>query len=394
MAQGLPSSLDAAYEEAESTTFTIPKEVEDQLKKQAQETARRNKASEQALELSPIPQDMGGASAGTGKVPYLSAFTQAAQKYNVPINVLIGLAEQESRFKPTALGVQTQWGRAKGVMQYLDSTAAGMGINPYDPVQSIDAAARQLRQRLDKGYSMIDAAREHFAGPDRKKWGTKTHNYGIEVMQRAQKYQNIGAPAPSAQPAAQQKSQPSANPDPSRYRPLSADEIKRIDQAKKEGKSEIVLQVGMKPIKLGNQNADPLVTDKNKDANFATDTGNLLMLGVGRLGESARELTHRIPITKPVAMLVDKIDEYFIGKTSEQIFAEANDHYTKKLSAPTAKARQKLWVVEPGDKLDDGTTAKSWNIGPAWKDPRAYYAGIVESVPELAVSMGGSLSSG
>ena len=392
MAQGLPSSLDAAYEEAESTTFTIPNEVEDQLKKQAQETARRNKASEQALELSPIPQDMGGASAGTGKVPYLSAFTQAAQKYNVPINVLIGLAEQESRFKPTALGTQTQWGRAKGLMQYLDSTAAGMGINPYDPVQSIDAAARQLRERLDKGYSMIDATREHFAGPDRKKWGTKTHNYGIEVMQRAQKYQNIGAPAPSAQPAAQQKSQPSANPDSSRYRPLSADEIKRIEQAKKEGKSEIVLQIGMKPIKLGNQNADPLVTDKNKDANFFTDTGNLLLSGVNKLGESARELSHRIPITKPTAMLLDKINEYFVGKTSEQIFAEADKHYAGKMSAPTAKARQKLWVVEPGDKLDDGTTAKGWNIGPAWKDPRAYYAGIVESVPELAVSMGGSLS--
>ena len=393
MAQGLPSSLDAAYEEAESTTFTIPKEVEDQLKKQAQETAQRNKASEQALELSPIPQGMGGASAGTGKVPYLSAFTQAAQKYNVPINVLIGLAEQESRFKPTALGVQTEWGRAKGLMQYLDSTAAGMGINPYDPVQSIDAAARQLRQRLDKGYSMIDAAREHFAGPDRKKWGTKTHNYGIEVMQRAQKYQNIGAPAPSAQPAAQQQPKPSANPDPSRYRPLSADEIKRIDQAKKEGKSEIVLQVGMKPIKLGsNDDWDKRIAEQEAKKNIATDSGNLLMLGVNRLGESARELTHRIPITKPVAMLMDKIEEYFVGKTAEQIFAEANDHYTKKLSVPTAKARQKLWVVEPGDKLGDGTTSKGWNIGPAWKDPRAYYAGIVESVPELAVSMGGSLS--
>lgn len=393
MAQGLPSSLDAAYEEAESTTFTIPKEVEDQLKKQAQETAQRNKASEQALELSPIPQGMGGASAGTGKVPYLSAFTQAAQKYNVPINVLIGLAEQESRFKPTALGVQTEWGRAKGLMQYLDSTAAGMGINPYDPVQSIDAAARQLRQRLDKGYSMIDAAREHFAGPDRKKWGTKTHNYGIEVMQRAQKYQNIGAPAPSAQPAAQQQPKPSANPDPSRYRPLSADEIKRIEQAKKEGKSEIVLQVGMKPIKLGsNDDWDKRIAEQEAKKNIATDTGNLLMLGVNRLGESARELSHRIPITKPVAMLMDKIDEYFVGKTAEQIFAEANDHYTKKLSVPTAKARQKLWVVEPGDKLGDGTTSKGWNIGPAWKDPRAYYAGIVESVPELAVSMGGSLS--
>ena len=107
MAQGLPSSLDAAYEEAESTTFTIPKEVEDQLKKQAQETARRNKASEQALELSPIPQDMGGASAGTGKVPYLSAFTQAAQKY---VHCRIGSLEETLSRSKMRCGVHCRIG--------------------------------------------------------------------------------------------------------------------------------------------------------------------------------------------------------------------------------------------------------------------------------------------
>lgn len=393
MAQGLPSSLDAAYEEAESANYTIPKEVEEQLKKQAEETARRNKASEQPLELSPIPQDLGGGSVGTGKVPYLSAFTQAAQRYNVPINVLIGLAEQESRFKPTALGTQTKWGRAKGLMQYLDSTAAGMGINPYDPAQSIDAAARQLRQRLDKGYSMIDAVREHFAGPDRKQWGTKTHNYGIEVMRRANKYQNIGADSPSAQPTAPQQPQRSANPDPSRYRPLTADEIKRIDQAKKEGKSEIVLQIGMKPIQLGTPKATQPKPAQNQDAGFLSDTGNLLISGATNMAINSRELVSRIPFTgKLIVNTIDKINTYFTGKSSEQILNEAKEKYAGKLSAPTAQARQKLWIVEPGDKLEDGSVAKHWGVGPAWKDPRAYYAGVVESTPEMIASMGGTLA--
>ncbi len=125
-----------------------------------------------------------------GSVPpdLLPLFEGAAQKYDVPVNVVLALAEQESRFNPKAVGSQTKWGRAKGIMQYLDSTAAGMGINPYDPAQSVDAAAKQIRQRLDNGYSMEDAVKEHFAGPNRKLWGAKTAQYGVEVMERAAKF--------------------------------------------------------------------------------------------------------------------------------------------------------------------------------------------------------------
>lgn len=111
-------------------------------------------------------------------------FESAAQQYNVPVNVVMALAHQESRYNPNAVGQQTEWGRAKGIMQYLDDTAKGLGINPFDPAQAIPAAAKQIRERLDKGYSMDDAVKEHFAGPDRKKWGDKTAAYGREVMEK------------------------------------------------------------------------------------------------------------------------------------------------------------------------------------------------------------------
>lgn len=390
MAQGLPSSLGMAQKEAQDLDFEISNETQKQLEQQQRITAQRKKQNETLPEMSPVPHVKSGNY--NGKVPYMSEFTAAAQRYGVPVNVLMGLAEQESRFNPTALGTQTQWGRAKGLMQYLDTTAASMGINPYDPAQSIDAAAKQLRQRLDKGYSMIDAVREHFAGPDRKKWGDKTYNYGIEVMQRAGNFGNV-APEQKPQQQATPAQKPAQTLDSGRFKALNAEDIKKIEAAKKRGDSEVVLQIGMKPIKIeGAKKKDPLVTDQNKDAGFWSDTGNLLLSGVINLAQSSYELASRVPMTQPLVNAMNKIDQYFVGKTSQQIFDEADKHYSAKLSAPTAKAREKLWVVEPGDKLEDGTLAKEWGVGPAWKDPRAYYAGIVQSFPEMAVTMGGSLA--
>lgn len=388
--KGLPSSLDLAYQEAESVSFGLPKDVDAQIKQQRERAAQRRAEAEKPLELPTLPQQGQTVSTDKGsvKVPYMEHFTAAAQRYGVPVNVLMGLAQQESRFNPTALGTPTQWGRAKGMMQYLDSTAAGMGINPYDPAQSIDAAARQLKQRLDKGYSMIDAVREHFAGPDKKKWGPKTHTYGIEVMQRAARFGNVEpytggvAPAPAAaQPKAQTKPA-----DDGRYKPLSVEQQRRLKDAIERGDDEVVLQIGMKPMKI--QGAPK----PNEGATIATDTGNLLVTGLTSLAENTREIVSRIPGLKHVVPAIDAIDEYFVGKTSEQIFKETKNKYERKLTDETQAARKKLWVVEPGDKLEDGTTAKSWGVGPAWKDPRAYFSGITESVPEMAVSMGGSLT--
>lgn len=116
---------------------------------------------------------------------YLPLFRDAAQRHRVPEHVLMALAHQESNYKPDAVGTPTQWGRAMGMMQYLGSTAKSLGINPFDPEQAVNAAAKQIRERLDKGYSMEDAVKEHFAGPNRNLWGAKTKQYGIDVLSKA-----------------------------------------------------------------------------------------------------------------------------------------------------------------------------------------------------------------
>jgi hypothetical protein len=165
-------------------------------------------------------------------------FDTAAQKYDVPVNVIMALAHQESRYNSKAIGQETEWGRAKGMMQNLDATAKGLGINPFDPEQAIDAASKQIRERLDKGYSMIDAVREHFAGPDRKKWGKKTEAYGNEVMEKVGKIGAMlfGADDPDGQARAPAAAAPDLQQEldaeePGRYRVMSEDDVAKYEQS-------------------------------------------------------------------------------------------------------------------------------------------------------------------
>lgn len=217
-----------------------------------------------------------------GAVPFQAEFLSASQKYGVPFNVLMGLAEQESSFNPTAIGVPTKYGRAKGLMQYIDSTASSMGINPYDPVQSIDAAARQLRERLDKGYSMQEAVQAHFGGDDRAQWGPKTAQYGKDVLGRAEKFLGGGQSVAAGQPT-QQQAQPQTRmeqiaqdyppaqsamenleqtrqrtqalldemnkEEPGRYRPLTDEEMQQLSQHITPEMQQQAMQSG-KPIEI------------------------------------------------------------------------------------------------------------------------------------------------
>ncbi len=132
----------------------------------------------------------------------MPAFENASKKHGVPVESLIALAHQESRFNPNAVGPDTKWGKAKGIMQYLDSTAKGLGIDPFNAEQAIDAAAKQLRQRLDAGDSMEDAFKGHHGGPNRNLWGPKTNAYGSDVLGKmsaltAQRMTQGGISAPS-----------------------------------------------------------------------------------------------------------------------------------------------------------------------------------------------------
>jgi soluble lytic murein transglycosylase-like protein len=73
---------------------------------------------------------------------YDAAFTQAERAWNLPEGMLRRVAWQESRFNA---GAKSPAG-AQGLMQFMPATASQFGINPFDPVASINAAAKYFAQ--------------------------------------------------------------------------------------------------------------------------------------------------------------------------------------------------------------------------------------------------------
>lgn len=139
-----------------------------------------------------------------------SALDAAADAHGVPREFLYAMAEQESSFRPDAVGPDTEYGNAKGLFQYLDMTAGEQGIDPFDVDAAANAAARQFKERMD-AHGVEYAVAAHFAGDGgaaavvqrgRADQNPRTALYLQEVMGRAERWR--GGPvadAPSPQPA-------------------------------------------------------------------------------------------------------------------------------------------------------------------------------------------------
>lgn len=98
---------------------------------------------------------------GLGGVPYASLFRAAAARHHVDPALLAGVAKVESGFNPRAVSPAG----ARGLMQLMPGTAAGLGVNPFDPAQAVDGAARLLRQLLNRFGSVELALAAYNAGP-------------------------------------------------------------------------------------------------------------------------------------------------------------------------------------------------------------------------------------
>jgi len=70
---------------------------------------------------------------------------EAASANGIDPSILAGLLEQESRWNPRAVSSSN----AKGLAQFIDSTAEEFGVNPFDPASAIDGAARYLKYLID-----------------------------------------------------------------------------------------------------------------------------------------------------------------------------------------------------------------------------------------------------
>ena len=102
------------------------------------------------------------AAAPGGPASYQAMFTAAGAKYGVSPALLSSVARVESDFDPTA----RSGAGALGLMQLMPGTARDLGVDPLDPAQAVDGAARLLAQHL-KTYNGSEqlALAAYNAGP-------------------------------------------------------------------------------------------------------------------------------------------------------------------------------------------------------------------------------------
>lgn len=102
-----------------------------------------------------------GSALAEAPAPFAALFRQAEARYGVPATLLAAVAKQESGFNPGAVSSAG----AIGLMQIMPATAQGLRINPRDPAQAVDGAARLLRDHLRTFGSTSLALAAYNAGP-------------------------------------------------------------------------------------------------------------------------------------------------------------------------------------------------------------------------------------
>jgi soluble lytic murein transglycosylase-like protein len=125
----------------------------------------------------------GPAAPGTYKLrgdsQYTELFKAAGERHGIDPAVLEAVARAESGFRADA----RSGAGAQGLMQIMPGTAKGLGVNPLDPVQAVDGAARLLAGNL-KTFGSLDLALAAYnaGGGAVKKYG------GIPPFKETQNY--------------------------------------------------------------------------------------------------------------------------------------------------------------------------------------------------------------
>jgi hypothetical protein len=125
------------------------------------------------------------ASAATfGSTPYASLFTAAGQRYGLDPALLSAVAKTESGYNASAVS----GAGAKGLMQLMPGTAGSLGVDPMNPAQAIDGAARLLSDNL-RSFGRVDLALAAYnagAGAVRKFNGVPPYAETQKYVQKVQ----------------------------------------------------------------------------------------------------------------------------------------------------------------------------------------------------------------
>jgi hypothetical protein len=112
---------------------------------------------------------------------YRAAARQAAARYGLDPNVFVRQIQQESGFNPT---IRSGAG-AVGIAQIMPATARGWGVDPLDPIASLNAAAKNMAGYVKKYGGYENALRAYNAGPgaiQASKGYAETNNYVKTIL--------------------------------------------------------------------------------------------------------------------------------------------------------------------------------------------------------------------
>lgn len=115
---------------------------------------------------------------------YRNLAYQTAQKYGLDPDMFVRQIQAESAFNPAAVSSAG----AIGLGQLMPATAKELGVDPTDPVQNLEGAARYMKQQLDRFGDPALALAAYNAGPSRvaKVNGipniTETQNYVAKIL--------------------------------------------------------------------------------------------------------------------------------------------------------------------------------------------------------------------
>jgi soluble lytic murein transglycosylase-like protein len=142
--------------------------------------------------------------AEAGKTPFHDLIEAASRRYQVDADLITSVIASESNFDPHA----TSRRNARGLMQLLPKTAAGLGVrNIFDPSENIDAGTRYLRDLLLRYHNDLALTLAAYnAGPDRvQQYGhvppfNETLAYVRRVQRSYEKRKSGALPAKSIAP--------------------------------------------------------------------------------------------------------------------------------------------------------------------------------------------------
>ena len=114
-----------------------------------------------------------------GPAAFAGLFSAAEARNGLPAGLLNAIAKHESSYNPNAVSPAG----ARGLMQIMPATAQELGVDPSDPVQAIDGAARLLAANLRQFKSIDLAVAAYNAGA-----GAVSRHGGIPPYAETQAY--------------------------------------------------------------------------------------------------------------------------------------------------------------------------------------------------------------